>query len=143
MFGADLDELLVDSSDEIPDNSDQPSSDHEPDWDTVNIVPDIKEATKSNTANAKSSTAGNVVGNTQAISTLIPRPLPKLNSLSRPEVLFPTLLPALIMVHGGSTEIYVEGTHPPTLELIADYFTNHARKDLQGGGFVSYSSLGL
>jgi len=142
LFGSDLDELLADSLDEPPSTSEKANSasEFEADWDTINIVPEVtptkSKATTAAATPAATSAARNVSGTTQ----LIPRPLPKLSTLSRPEVLFPTLLPALIMVHGGRTELYIEGTHPPTLELIADYFTNHARKDLQGGGHVSIST---
>lgn len=97
--------------------------DDDPEWDTINIV-SVKTPTPSARHDEKASTKF------QDIASLKPRPLPKLKSLQRPEVLFNDLLPVFLTVKGNEREIFIEGSHAPTISLIAEYFKNYARRDM-------------
>ena len=56
--------------------------------------------------------------------------LPSIRTLSKPETLFPTLLPYYLIVTSSGASIHVEGSHQPTLELVHSYFQMHTRKNM-------------
>ena len=56
--------------------------------------------------------------------------LPSLDFLSKPESLFPSLLPYYVIVTNGGARIHVEASHQPTLELLHGYFKAHTRKNM-------------
>ncbi|KAK3393361.1 hypothetical protein B0H63DRAFT_406551 [Podospora didyma] len=56
--------------------------------------------------------------------------LPKLESLPRPDELFKKA-PYYLTIGGSSDEIHVEGSHSPSLKLLADYLTRWCRVNHQ------------
>lgn len=56
--------------------------------------------------------------------------LPALRTLSKPETLFPTLLPYYLIVTNSGATIHIEGSHQQTIELIHSYFQMHTRKNM-------------
>ncbi|KAG8807219.1 hypothetical protein FRC17_004591 [Serendipita sp. 399] len=56
--------------------------------------------------------------------------LPSIDTLARPENLFSSILPYTLIVRHTGEGIEIEGSHQPTLQLIHDYFTKYARKNL-------------
>jgi hypothetical protein len=56
--------------------------------------------------------------------------LPPMSTLSKPESLFPTLLPYFVIISASGTTIHIESAHQPTLTLLHRYLSAHVRKDL-------------
>lgn len=56
--------------------------------------------------------------------------LPAMSTLSKPESLFPTLLPYFVVVTASGTNIHIESAHQPTLTLLHTYLSTHVRKNL-------------
>jgi len=67
--------------------------------------------------------ARNPAGSAAPMSTK----LPTLDSLPRPEILFPSQTPYHMMVEIIHNGISIHGSHQPSLELIASYLTKYAR----------------
>jgi hypothetical protein len=55
--------------------------------------------------------------------------LPRFDSLPRPEELFRTIIPYVLILRAYSGSVVIRGTHQPSLELISDYFSRHAKTD--------------
>ena len=124
--------------DEAP--SSQPAAvdvaEEDPDWDTVNIVPAKAEGSHSK-HNPRSYAQHRSPLKFEDAASVKPRPLPMLQSLQRPEVLFEDALPAFLTIKGSNRELFIEGTHAPTVNLIYEYFKKYARKDMQEVNHVS------
>jgi hypothetical protein len=56
--------------------------------------------------------------------------LPLLNSLSKPESLFPSLLPYFVIVTNSGPNIHIQASHQPTIDLVHGYFQMHTRKNM-------------
>ena len=56
--------------------------------------------------------------------------LPLLNTLSKPESLFSSLLPYFVVVTNSGASIHIQGSHQPTIELVHGYFQMHTRKNM-------------
>jgi hypothetical protein len=56
--------------------------------------------------------------------------LPSLNSLSKPESLFPSLLPYFVIVTNSGANIHIQASHQPTIDLVHGYFQMHTRKNM-------------
>ena len=56
--------------------------------------------------------------------------LPSIRTLSKPETLFPALLPYYLIVTNSGATIHIEGSHQATLELVHSYFHMHTRKNM-------------
>jgi hypothetical protein len=56
--------------------------------------------------------------------------LPLLDVLSRPEILFSSILPYYVIVTHNSSGIQIEGSHQPTMDLVFGYFQKHTRKNM-------------
>jgi len=56
--------------------------------------------------------------------------LPAMSTLSKPESLFPTLLPYFVIITTSGTTIHIESAHQPTLALLHTYLSTHVRKNL-------------
>jgi hypothetical protein len=56
--------------------------------------------------------------------------LPLLNTLSKPESLFSSLLPYFIVVTNSGASIHIQGSHQPTIDLVHGYFQMHTRKNM-------------
>jgi hypothetical protein len=56
--------------------------------------------------------------------------LPSLDDLSRPEILFSSLLPYYVIVNLSVSGIQIEGSHQPTIDLVLAYFQKHTRKNM-------------
>ena len=54
-------------------------------------------------------------------------PLPSLESLGRPETLFPSQLPYTLIVSGMGDALMVQASHQPSLELLASYLDRYTR----------------
>ena len=57
----------------------------------------------------------------------IPKSLPHFDTLARPDVLFLDQLPYHMVIKMASKGIVVQGSHHPSLELLASYFTKWTR----------------
>jgi hypothetical protein len=64
--------------------------------------------------------------------------LPSIRTLSKPDTLFPSLLPYYLIVTNSGASIHVEGSHQPTLELLHSYFQMHTRKNMNLSTQVRY-----
>src|SRR5579862_3158111 len=67
--------------------------------------------------------------------------LPAMSTLSKPESLFPTLLPYFVIVSASGATIHIESAHQPTLTLLHTYLSTHVRKDLNTTTQVSPTYL--
>jgi hypothetical protein len=56
--------------------------------------------------------------------------LPSIETLSRPEILFSSLLPYYVIVNHSGGGIQIEGSHQPTIDLVHAYFQKHTRKNM-------------
>lgn len=65
-------------------------------------------------------------------NTTVPKvtSLPSLDVLSRPEMLFSSILPNYLIVTHDSSGIQIEGSHQPTIDLVFGYFQKHTRKNM-------------
>ena len=129
-IGSDLTKLFDD-----PDEPSDPRpaahaiADEDPDWDAVDIDPTKAESSRSKQSLASYLHKQSQIKFDDSASTK-PRPLPSLQSLQRPEVLFEDLMPAYLTVTGHERDLYIGGTHSPTITLIGEYFKKYSRKDM-------------
>lgn len=63
-------------------------------------------------------------------SVAAPDSLPSVETLARPDILFPRLTPYLlhVMLH-GTNKLVVQGTHEPSLQLLSDYLQRWMKRD--------------
>jgi hypothetical protein len=72
----------------------------------------------------------------------IPNDLPSLQTLPRPEILFQTTLPYLMHVSSnGTNKVTVNGTHEPSLRLLAEYLQRWIKTDPQDIRKVGLATL--
>ena len=60
-------------------------------------------------------------------SNAVPQSLPNPNMLPRPEDLFPTLAPYYMIIEVKFDRMTIQGSHQPSLEVLAKYFLKHIR----------------
>ena len=66
----------------------------------------------------------------ESMTAGVPSALPAMSTLSKPETLFPTLLPYFVIITTSGANLHIESAHQPTLTLLHTYFSTHVRKDL-------------
>ena len=67
--------------------------------------------------------------------------LPSVNTLSKPETLFSSLLPYYVIVTNSGANIHVQASHQPTIDLVHNYFRMHTRKNMNHTSQVPLISL--